>query len=460
MRKDHPFLKPKPRQLKPSARSVRSASAAKAVRNLIAGGDLAIIAETLSRLTLLNDATQALSSSLEYEAVLQHLAEVVVPTLADWCSINMVAEDGSIKRVAVVHPDREKVKLALALQKEYPATADGDIGEVVRTGKSTLTPEIPESLMRERVTDLKLRKILKALGLTSAMMVPIVDRGQVFGVMSLIAAESGRHFSQGDLELAEDIGRRAGAAVHNSLLYRKIQEDDKRKDHFLSILAHELRNPLTPLLHSLELMKLHGMEDHDMESALQVATRQAKQMGALLKSLLDVTRALHGKIELDLATIDAGTIVWHAIETAEPLIKAGKQVLTVDVPKRIFVDADPLRLEQILVNLLSNAAKYTHQGGHIAMSVRAKNGMAEFHVRDTGAGIEPHMISSIFDLFVQSEQSLSRFKGGLGIGLRLARMLAELHGGTLIARSAGAGKGSEFVLRIPLAKSLVKLPKK
>ncbi|MDP3963153.1 MAG: chemotaxis protein CheB [bacterium] len=223
-----------------------------------------------------------------------------------------------------------------------------------------------------------------------------------------------------------------------------------RKDEFISILGHELRNPLSPILYSLELVKLHGVADPKLAEMISVIERQAKIMGALIKSLLDSARAMGGKIKLELASTDFDSVVRHAIETAKPLIETGGHTLEVhplDAPIRLLVD--PMRLEQIIVNLLNNAAKYTKSGGHITVTTSKKGDDVFLSVKDNGIGISEEMLPNIFDYFAQENQTFSNFKGGLGIGLTLARTLTELHGGSLTASSPGLGMGSEFVLQLP-----------
>ena len=226
-----------------------------------------------------------------------------------------------------------------------------------------------------------------------------------------------------------------------------------RKDEFLSFLGHELRNPLSPIVHSLELAELHGVTDPTLKRLLGVIGRQTEQMSEIIKSLLDAARAIGGKIKLQLEPADFGTVVKNAVEAAAPLIEAGKHDLKVELlDEAIYILLDPQRVEQIIVNLLNNAAKYTPSGGQITLRVTEKDNKIILSVKDSGIGISEEMMPRIFLLFSQANQSLSNFKGGLGVGLMLAKTLAELHGGSLTAASAGPGQGSEFTLRLPINK--------
>ena len=231
----------------------------------------------------------------------------------------------------------------------------------------------------------------------------------------------------------------------------RLQEADRRKDEFLAMLAHELRNPLAPLSNALEILGLPGVGADEVASSLQIARRQIHYMARLLEDLLDVSRITRGKVELRKQVVDLGKILTHAIETTRPFIALQRHRLTSTLPSEaISVHGDPTRLEQIIANLLNNAAKYTEPGGRIMVSLAREEDRAVVRVRDTGIGITAEMQQHIFELFVQAEQALDRSQGGLGIGLTLAHRLVELHGGTIEVASEGLGQGSEFVVRLPV----------
>jgi two-component system CheB/CheR fusion protein len=227
--------------------------------------------------------------------------------------------------------------------------------------------------------------------------------------------------------------------------------DTERAPSWLAIFAHELRLPLAPLRHSLELL---GQRPDDREVVAQVRAtmdRQVRHLTRLVDELLDVTRLARGAMEVSTGTVSISEVVAGAVETARPLIDARRHRLTTDLPSyRIFVSGDLTRLTQVVTNLLINAAKYTDLGGQITLGVASDGDEVTIRVRDTGMGIAPEMLSRIFDLFVQVDTSAGRTQGGLGIGLALARYIVELHGGRLSATSDGIGKGSEFVVRLPV----------
>jgi len=232
------------------------------------------------------------------------------------------------------------------------------------------------------------------------------------------------------------------------------QRTGLRKDRFLAMLAHELRNPLAPILTSLEIVRRRAGQDPVVHRALQIAERQTRHEARLIDDLLDVSRITLGKIQLARVTIDLRGVVERAVETTRDATQARAHGLTVALPPQpVPVDGDPLRLEQVVTNLIQNAVKYTPEGGTIWITMRADEATAIVTVRDTGVGIAPDMLDRIFDLFIQAETTLARSEGGLGIGLTLVRSLVELHGGSVVARSQGRGAGSEFEVRIPLARA-------
>jgi PAS domain S-box-containing protein len=232
----------------------------------------------------------------------------------------------------------------------------------------------------------------------------------------------------------------------------QLAEADKMKNEFLAMLAHELRNPLAPIQNALRLVRLQGFDKAENAPELwTIIERQVESLVRLVDDLLDVSRITRGKIGIQKEPVDVNAIATRAVESSRPLIEARHQKLEVSLPSESMrVDADLTRMTQVLLNLLNNAAKYTPEGGHIWLIVERGDGEVVFRVRDDGVGIPPEMLPKVFELFSQSEQTLDRAEGGLGIGLTLVRRLTEMHGGTATAFSDGVGKGSEFVVRIPL----------
>lgn len=231
-----------------------------------------------------------------------------------------------------------------------------------------------------------------------------------------------------------------------------LQETDRRKNEFLAMLAHELRNPLTPIRSSLEIMNIKGIEDPDIRRCRDVISRQTQQFTFLIDDLLEVSRINTGKIQIRSQSVDLVQSIHTAAEAARPVIEAKRHTLNVEcADEPIWISADPARLTQVLGNLISNASKYTDPGGTITLSAHRDKLEAVIRIKDTGQGIPPEMLPKVFDLFTQVDRTLNRSQGGLGIGLALVRKLVMMHGGLVEAASEGLGRGSEFTVRLPTA---------
>jgi PAS domain S-box-containing protein len=237
-------------------------------------------------------------------------------------------------------------------------------------------------------------------------------------------------------------------------LENTLKEADRRKDEFIALLAHELRNPLAPIVNGLELMKFKALGDPDLVWCRDVIGRQVAHLSRLVEDLLDVSRITQGKIKLQKRELAIAEVVTGAIETVRPLIETHRHHLSVELPEeQVQVEGDATRLAQVLGNLLSNAAKYTQDGGNIRLQVQRDDAVVVIRVQDDGVGIAPEAVPHLFELFTQFERTIDRSQGGLGIGLALVQRLVELHGGTVQAQSDGPGSGSEFTVRLPCSNS-------
>jgi signal transduction histidine kinase len=231
-----------------------------------------------------------------------------------------------------------------------------------------------------------------------------------------------------------------------------LQRADRRKDEFLATLAHELRNPLAPLRNSLHILQMDDGKDATAARLYEVMERQLSHLVRLVDDLLELSRITRGEIELRRKRIELASLVRSAVETSAPLVEAARHQLAISLPAQpIFVDVDPVRMVQVIANLLNNAAKYTNEEGQIWLSGRVVDGQAVISVRDNGIGIPAAMQSRIFEMFAQVDRSAGRTYGGLGIGLTLVRSLVEMHGGRVDVKSDGEGQGSEFLVHLPLA---------
>jgi PAS domain S-box-containing protein len=406
---------------------------------------------------VLAEAGRILSSSLDYHATLANVCKLVVPIFADWCSLELLGEDGQLQYREVAHSDAAKVELAREYRRLYPARPDDRVGvmRVFRTGEPEFFAHVSDEHLMMGARDPEELRRLRELGLRSVMIVPLTARGRTLGALTLVTAESSRRFGEDDLRLALELGSRAALAVDNARLVEELRANDRRKDEFLAMLAHELRNPLAAIDNAVSLIGFPDPGREKIEWSVDVIGRHVKHLTRLIDDLLDVSRITRGKIQLRKTTIDACPVLNSAIESVRSLLEQRQHRLTTIYGADLILDADPTRLEQIAANLLSNAAKYTESNGQIWFSARREHNEIVIRVRDTGVGITTDQLSSVFDPFVQGDRSLERSAGGLGIGLTLVRKLTELHGGTVMVRSEGPGKGSEFTARFPAASEMI-----
>jgi len=274
-------------------------------------------------------------------------------------------------------------------------------------------------------------------------------QGHLIGTLSF-ASVSRTEFTAAELGLMSTVADLLAIAMRRQRAEEALRESARRKDEFLAILAHELRNPLAPISNALHLLRLTDDDPAARLRAREVMERQMRQLVRLIDDLLDISRITQGKMELRKKPIELAAALRDAIEASAPLIDAAGHELTVELPPHaLLLDGDPARLAQVFSNLLNNSAKHTEPGGRIHVRASRELDIARIVISDTGIGIPPDALSSIFDPFAQVESSIDRGQGGLGIGLTLVKRLVELHGGAVEARSEGLGQGSEFEVRLP-----------
>jgi two-component system, sensor histidine kinase len=250
--------------------------------------------------------------------------------------------------------------------------------------------------------------------------------------------------------LTETLLRENVRAQEYEMTAARLAQTNQAKDQFLAMLAHELRNPLAPIQIAMGVISSGDASKPEVHKAREIVDRQVQHLTRLLDDLLDVARITSGKVELRKEPVNLAVAVENALEASRSILGQHAHSLSVSLPEvPLFVDADPMRLEQVIINLVNNAAKYTPPKGHISVTARRENGEAVVRIRDDGIGISPELIAHVFDLFTQADRSLVRAGGGLGIGLTIVRHLVELHGGTTTVQSEGPGRGSEFVVRLP-----------
>jgi PAS domain S-box-containing protein len=592
------------------------------------------------RAVFLSDASELLSSSLDYEATLRSVARIAVPGIADWCAVDIVSGDGTIERLVVAHADPAKERLAQELLQRYPLRTDAHLGvpNVIRTGVAELQPAVPDAILERAARSPEDLRLLRSLGLKSVAIAPLQARGRVLGAITLATADSGREYDNRDLALAEEIARRAALAVDNSRLYREaerrrqhaeelarlarrlaesldvtavserivesvltlfgaasavlrrlrpdrsleclavagrrlgpsyqpgyvlpsgeglvgrvvatgasmwtadivhdpnveltdefrealdrashravlavplrakgeiigalsiadstsrsfspsevelleafadeaalalsnawLHEDvqqrgrdaelaregaeaaNRAKDEFLAVLSHELRTPLTAMLGWVRMLRSGQLDPIQAGRAMEAIERNTRLQAQLINDLLDVSRIVAGKLELDRYPVDLEAIIGAALESLRR--DADSKGLRVDAALDSGVGpvwGDPVRLNQVMVNLISNAIKFTPSGGRIEVRLDQRGSRARVRVADSGVGIEPDVLPYIFDRFRQADSSHRRGHGGLGLGLAIVRQLVELHGGSVKAESEGRNRGTTFVVELPV----------
>lgn len=405
-------------------------------------------------LRLLAEAGDVLVSSLDYEATLAALTNLAVPRLADWCAIDLTGSGGVPRRLATAHIRPSMVDHARDVLERFSYDPDAPSAHVMRTGQPELVPCVTDEDLRRAVRDPELREALRALGLRSWICVPLRAQGAVFGTLTLVMAESDRHFAPEDLMIAENLAQRAALAIDNARLYREAQEASRAKDEFLATVSHELRTPLNAILGWTTILRTRRIEPEQMERALATIERNARTQARLIEDMLDVSRIISGKLHVHVQPMDPSIVVNAAVDAVRPAADAKGVSINLSIDSHIgTVSGDPDRLQQVVWNLVSNAVKFTPRGGSVSISLAREQTSIVLRVSDTGIGIDPAFLPYVFERFRQADASTTRLHGGLGLGLAIVRHLVELHGGTVHAESEGVGRGARFTVLLPALES-------
>ena len=366
----------------------------------------------------LSQASQALSRSLALDDIIKALFEVAVPILGERALLALAGPEGEIKRV-----------------EGWPAQFRADLEDAHL-----------RKCLRVGLQDRRFE--LHQEGEQGAAVCPLLAGDRVLGVLVLIGTHA--RFDPARVALIKEVVSRASIAMENARLYHAVQDADRRKNEFLAMLAHELRNPLAPILNAVHIMQGEGVAPARLDWARDVIGRQANHMARLIDDLLDVSRIVQGKVVVQPERLQLSTLIERAVEATAPKVAALDQSLSVELPpQELALDGDLVRLSQVLSNLINNASKFSARGTKIVLKASHVDDEVRISVRDEGAGIDPAFLPHIFELFVQGDQTLDRSQGGLGIGLTLVKYLVELHGGRVSASSAGVGKGTDVSVWLP-----------
>ena len=406
------------------------------------------------RLQVLAEASRLLDASLDYATTLQEVARVAVRTLADWCIVHLLEPDGSIRWLALAHGDPAKEALARELQQRYPAT--GGVTRVLRTGVSEVYGgDQPESDRAARAHDAEHLRLLQELDSRAVMIVPLVARGKMLGVVSLISTRPDRTYDATDLAIAEELARRCGQAIENARLHQEAQAAVKARDRFVSIASHELRTPIARVKGYAEMvLAAHAdgdLTDEMLQRSLRRIDNASDRLTALVRDLLDVSRMSAGNLPLRVRTLDLTELVREVVgRYQEQLSGTGTLLLEIGGTPG-YVSADPERIEQVLTNLLENAIKYSPNGAELRVRLQPKARGVLLEVQDHGIGLPPEAAERIFEPFSRAANAEHRQITGMGLGLYICRNIVEQHHGRIWARSAGEGRGTVMSVWLPEA---------
>lgn len=411
------------------------------------------------KLEFLARAGEILSASLDYRSTLSRVTRLVVPRLADACAVHLA--DVSVEDMPIAHVDPAKAELLRELYRCCPPGQDllHGHGAALRSDASRLVPRIDAAELPSVAHGPEHLALLRRVNISSYLVVPLHVAEHVFGALTLIHSDSGRRYSENDLVLATDLARRAALAIDNARLYQLSQRERSRveaatraKDDFVAMISHELRTPLNAILGWVRLMRGGNLSEDKREHAFAVIERNANAQHQLVSDLLDISRAMTGRIRIQPSQVDLSNIVDVALEDARLALDAKRIEVQATLDReRSLLRGDAERLQQVVWKLLSNAIKFTPKGGQIFVTLARQESDLVLTVQDTGIGIAPSFLPHVFESFRQSEAGASRAHGGLGVGLSITKHLVDLHGGSIDVQSEGAGKGATFVVRLPIS---------
>jgi len=407
--------------------------------------------EEQQRFAFLANVSAALASSLEYEATLLLVLDLAVPGLADQCSVNLMDDDGTIKRKIAVFGNTAKLALACEIDRKYPLSPSKPhpIVNVLQNGQPLLIPEVPDSLLVMSAHDDEHLEALRSLAPRSSMVVPLKARARTFGSLELVTSGSGRRYTERDLILAEDFARRAALAIDNARLYDSAQRAIQARQDLLAIVSHDLRNPLGVIAMNAALLERKAPEDEagaQIKKRAATMLRAAERMTHLIRDLLDAATIESGRFSLESKPQDAAALVREGFDMMAPFADTKSIKLVRDAPPPgTLVQCDRDRVIQVLTNLIGNALKFTPEGGQITVRAEVCERDVVFSVTDSGVGIAEDQLPHIFDRYWMGKRSKG---GGTGLGLYISKGIIDAHGGEIGAESK-QGSGSTFHFTLP-----------
>ncbi|HEX8285281.1 MAG TPA: PAS domain S-box protein [Pyrinomonadaceae bacterium] len=403
------------------------------------------------RLRFIAEASRVLGSSLDYETTLEGLAHLAVEALADYCLVDLIDDDGRVRRVAATHRDPRMRPLVERLREFPPGPQSAGVPRVLRTGRPEAFADVSEETLPRLARDEEHARVLSELGLKSFLTVPLEARGRTIGALTFSSTRARRDYTEADVAYAREIAARAALAIENARLYARAQEVNRAKDEFLATLSHELRTPLTPILGWTHMIRSGRLGANESAQGIRVIEKNSQSLSRLINDLLDMSSILSGKMRIERAAVDLHSVVREAAETVRPQADARSVALDVQTGPPSTVSGDRTRLIQVFWNLLHNAVKFSPEGGRVRVRVHALEGRALVEVEDDGDGIAPEFLPHVFERFRQADMGTTRQHGGLGLGLALVKSFVEAHGGAVAVESKGEGRGSRFTVSLPAA---------
>jgi len=394
-----------------------------------------------------------LTSSRDLDLALRTLADFAVPRIADYCAVDVLADNGQLAPLAAAHVDAAQLDGMQRVRERHADPADGlSAAHVVRTRLAAIVPWVTDGLLEQAAGGDEARlRVMRALGIVSYLCVPMIAHDHVFGALTLATtASSGRVYGDEDIQLAEDVASRAAMAIENAQAYQQLTAANRVKDEFLATLSHELRTPLNAVLGYARILRGGLLQGDTAVHALQVMERNATALTHIVDDVLDMSHIVSGRTRLQVQPVDLRTVVRAATETVRPAAEAKGVRLQAFIESHAEpISGDPERLQQVVWNLLANAVKFTPRDGRVQVRVASVDAHVEVVVTDTGMGIAADFLPHVFERFRQADSSTTRRHGGLGLGLAIARHIVEMHGGTIDVESPGEGAGATFRVRLP-----------
>jgi signal transduction histidine kinase len=397
------------------------------------------------RMHLLADVAGTIAWAPDPRVALPRVAQLTVPRLGDWCVVDVLEGEATYRRLAVVHADarwRERVPALLG-----PWAPDPDrpgVARVVRTGQTQIA-ETSDAVALVPCDDAAGERLVADLGLGAYVSTPLRIDARPLGALTLVVADARRRFSDEDVALVETVARLAALTLAHACVVRELAEANRRQDDLLAVISHQLRTPLTAMLGWLQLAR--RLQTTEASRALDTIERNGRLLGRLIDDLIDAARILTGKIIVDQRPLNLAAVVRRAVESQRSAAHDKGVGLHTELPDTAPYAGDPARLEQVVVVLIANALKFTPAGGRVVARLDADARRTRIQVSDTGRGISPEVLPHVFERF--RRDGLEPADPGLGLGLAIVRGLVTLHGGTIEAASAGAGRGATFTIHLP-----------